>query len=144
MQIIPLTVEEAASSGFTQKLIITYADVILLTSGTAASIFPAFNAATDAPNGTYIQDMVAIVKTPFTGQAGTLTFGVSDGTNQYIATATSMTAASYTGYNLTKPVMMAGATQIQITVTSQNSILNWTAGELDIFINMANLPVLNR
>lgn len=142
--ITPLTVEEAAFSGFTEKVTLTYADIILLTSGTAAAIYPVFNTTGNVPLGNYVQDMATVVKTAFTGGTGTLTFGISDGTNQYIATATSLTAAGYTGYNLTKPVMLPGTTQIQITVTAGTSILGWTAGELDIYINMANLPVLNR
>ena len=144
-QIIPLTVEEAAMTGFTQKIVLTYADVVGLTSGTAASIYPTFNTAVNVPAGTYIQDMIGVVKTAFAGGTGTLTYGVSDGTNQYIATATDLKTAGYTaGYNLTKPVMMTGSTQVQITVTAGTGITGWTAGELHIYINLANVALLDR
>lgn len=143
-QIVALTLDESAYTGFTQKITLTSADIILLTSGAAASIYPTFQGASNCPAGTYIQDVIANVKTVFAGGAGTLVFTVTDGTNTYIAASTDLKTAGYTGYNLTKPVMMTGATQLQITVTAGTSILGWTSGELHIYVNLANIPVLDR
>jgi hypothetical protein len=146
MQIIPLVLEEAAYSGFTHKLVLTSADIILLTSGTAASIYPTFNTAVQFPAGTYIFDAVAVVKTAFAGQAGTLTFGVTDtATNAIIASGTSLITAGYVAsYNLTKPQLETAAAQLLITVTSQNAIAGWTAGELHIYVALADLATLDR
>ena len=146
MQITPLTALEAATSGFTQKITLTYADIILLTSGTAASIYPVFNGTTTSPAGLYINDAVAVVKTAFTGQTGTLTFGVTDtASNQILATGLSLTSAGILGaFNLTKAVAETAASQLLITVTSQNAITGWTAGELDIYVNIVDVNTLNR
>jgi hypothetical protein len=146
MQIIPLTSNEASFGGFTHKVVLTYADIILLTSGTAASIYPAFNNALTFLAGTYIVDAVAIVKTAFTGQVGTLTFGVTDtAANQLLASGLSLTVAGpVAAYNLTKPIVETAAGQVLITVTSQNAIAGWTAGELHIYLNLVDLNTLDR
>lgn len=144
MQIVPLTALEAASCGFTHKLIVTAADVVLLTSGAAASIFPGFNGAATFPAGCLLDSAVAFVKTAFAGGAGTLTFGISDGTNQIIATATDLKTVGPTAYNLTKPVAYSAAAAISITVTAGTAITGWTSGELDVFLNFIDLNTLAR
>jgi hypothetical protein len=146
MQITPLTALEAASCGFNTKISLTAADLVLLTSGTAASIFPAFNTAGTFAANCLLNDAMAVVKTAFTGGTGTLTFGVSDGTNQILATGLDLTTAGIKGvFNLTKPVMYTAAGAISITVTSQNAIANWsTGGEVDIYVNFVDVNTLNR
>lgn len=145
MQIIPLTLEEAAYSGFTQKLILTAADIVLLTSGTGASVYPNFNVATLFPAGTYITDAVAVVKTAFAGQTGTLTFSITDtATNSIIAAGTNLLVAGFAaGCNLTKPVLEPAA-QFLITVTSQNAITGWTSGELHVYLAITDMATLDR
>jgi hypothetical protein len=145
MNIVSLTALEAASSSFTHKLQLFAADIAALTSGVAASIFPGFNGTVQFPAGCYLIDSAAFVKTGFTGDPGTLTFGVSDGTNQLIATATDLkTTGNTAGFNLTKPVVYSAASKISITVTSQNAITNWTGGEVDIYLNFVDLNTLSR
>ena len=141
----PLTALEAASASMTVKVSLTSADVVLLTSGAAASIYPGFNETNTFPAGFYLVDAVAVVKTAFAGGAGTLTFGVADGTNQILAAGTDMTTAGVmAGYNLTKPVVYSAASKISITVTAGTAITGWTSGELDIYLNLVNLTALNR
>lgn len=145
MLITPLTALEAASCGFNTKISLTYQDIILLTSGTAASIFPGFNSANTFPAGCWAGDLMTIVKTAFSGAGGTLTFGISDGTNQLINTGSDLTTTgAMQTNNLTKPTVYTAASKFTITATSQNSILGWTAGELDIFLNFVDVNNLNR
>jgi hypothetical protein len=146
MQIVPLVIEEAAYSGFTQKIILTAADIILLTSGTAASIFPDFNVATQFAAGTYITDLAINVKTAFTGQAGTLTMALTDtAANALSAAGLSLTAAGWlASYNLTKPILETAVGQILATITSQNAITGWTAGEVHIYLALSDLNTLDR
>jgi len=146
MTITPLTADEAALNNFTHKIALTYADIILLTSGTAASIFPGYMEANTFPAGCYITDAMAVVKTAFTGGTGTLTFGVTDtSANAILAPGTTMTVAgTMAAYNLTKPVTYATAQQLLLTVTAGTSILGWTAGELDIYVMFIDVNILNR
>lgn len=145
MQITPFTALEAASCGFTTKVALFAADIILLTSGAAASIFPGFNSTATFPAMCYLVDAVGVTKTAFTGGTGTLTYGVGDGTNQILATGTDMTTAgTVAGYNVTKPCVYSAASKISITVTAGTSILGWTAGELDVLLYFVDLNTLNR
>jgi len=147
MLITALTTLEAASAGFTTKISLTAADVVLLTSGTAASIFPGFNTTTTFPANCMVNDMLAVVKTAFTGQTGTLTFGVNDtgAANQLLATGLDLTTVGLkAAFNVTKPVIYTAAAQFLITVTSQNAITGWTAGEVDIYVNFVDVTALNR
>ena len=144
MTITPLTALEAASCGFTHKLVITAADVVTLTSGVAASIFPGFNGTANFPANCILDSATAFVKTAFAGGTGTLTFGISDGTNQIINTGTDLKTVGPTTYNLTKPVGYSSASKISITVTAGTGITGWTSGELDVFINFVDLNTLAR
>lgn len=145
MLITALTAIEAATAGFNTKISLTAADVATLTSGTAASIYPGFNESNTFVAGYYLQDAMTIVKTGFTGQTGTLTFGISDGTNQIINTGSDMTTTgAMQAYNLTKPLTYTTASKISITVTSQNAIASWSGGELDIYLNIVDVNLLNR
>jgi hypothetical protein len=144
MQITPLTIEEAANNNFTHKIVLTYADIVTLTSGTGASVYPGFNETNTFPAGTYITDAAATVVTAFTGGTGTLAMTLGDGTtaNKFLASL-SLTATGFFGFNSTSPEMFNAAGQIVATVTAGTSILGWTAGEVHIYLNIANIPVLD-
>jgi hypothetical protein len=146
MNVIPLTALEAASCGFTTKIVLTYADIIKLTSGAAASIFPGFNEANTFPANALVDNALVIVKTAFTGQAGTLTCAITD-TPANGVTATGLdltTTGAKGGYNLTKPTVYTAVGQLLITVTSQNAIAAWTAGEVHVYVNFIDLNTLDR
>lgn len=145
MQITPLTLEEAGNCGFNQKITLTYADIILLTSATAASVYPDFNNASTFAAGSYVAGAALVVKTPFTGGTGTLTLQLGDGTtaNKFIA-ATDLTTVQYAGFNSTLPVMFNAAGAVKATVTAGTGITGWTAGEVDIYLDIVPMQLLNR
>lgn len=145
MQIIPLTIEEAANCNFTQKIVLTYADIVTLTSATAASVYPDFNNASTFPAGTYMRDAVMRVVTPFTGGTGTLTLQLGDGTtaNKFLA-ALDLTTAGYEGFNATQPLMFNAAGALKATVTAGTGITGWTAGEVHIYVDLVPVAQLDR
>lgn len=148
MQIIPLTTQEAANSGFTHKVVVTFTDVAGLTSGTAASIYPGFNGATTSPAGLAVLDTAWRVATAFAFTPGTLTFQVGDGSDadRFITAATDLkTAAFGVGAITTQPYVYTAADTIDITITAGSGALtSVTAGELHLYLRMVPLDKLDR
>lgn len=148
MQIIPLTTQEAANSGFTHKFVIDWNDVKTLTSGTAASIYPGFNGSTTSPAGLAVLDSAWRVSTAFVFSPGTLTFQVGDGSDadRFVAASTDLkTEAFGTGVITTQPYVYNAADTIDITVTAGSGALtSVTAGELHLYFRMVPLDKLDR
>lgn len=150
MQIIPLTEEEAASTGFTHKMKILAADLALLTSGTAASIYPGFNGATTFAAGLYVRDAASVVVTPFTSSGGaitTLTLSVGDGNSAtaYINAQDLKTAGYTAAFNGTKPAIYSAADTIDATVTIVGQTMaSINAGEVHVYMALTDLALLDR
>ena len=140
MRISSLTGLEAAESGFTHKMVLTYADLVLLTSGTAYSIYPAYNATTTNAN-MLVKDCQVYVKTAFVG-TGTLLLAVGDGsTAAAYAASTSIKTAGWIVGALTKPAIPAGDI-IKITPTAGTDITTFTAGEVQIFFTIVDGDII--
>lgn len=148
MQIIPLTIEESANSGLTHKVVITYSDVILLTSGTAASIYPGFNGSTNGPAGLAVLDVHWRVVTAFTFSPGTLVFSLGDGGDaaRFVAASTDLKTAAFGTGAITKyPYTYAAADTIDITITAgAGALTSATAGEVHLFLRLVPLANLDR
>lgn len=151
MQIIPLTLDEAASSEFTQKIVLTYADLVLLTSGTGASVYPGFNETNTFAAGKYVFAAVAVVKTPFAfsgANNGTLTFTLGDAgsANRLIASTDLKGSVTYqVGAFANYPYVYTAASQILLTATAATqAITALTAGELHIYLGISDVPLLDR
>ena len=148
MQIIPLSLVEAGNTGFTHKLVVTYSDVAVLTSGTAASVYPGFNGSTTGPAGLMVNNAAWRVVTAFTFAPGTLVFSLGDGSDaaRFIAASTDLKTAAFGGAAITKfPYVYAAADTIDITVTAgAGALTSATAGELHIYLSMVPLAQLDR
>lgn len=148
MQIIPLTIEESGNTGFTHKIVIPYTDVALLTSGTAASVYPGFNGSTNGPAGLAVLDVHWRVATAFTFSPGTLVFSLGDGGDaaRFVAASTDLKTAAYGTGAITKyPYTYASADTIDITVTAgAGALTSVTAGELHLFVKLVSLANLDR
>lgn len=150
MQIIPLTLNEAGNSGMTHKMVLTFADIILLTSGTAASIYPGFNGATTFPAGLYVKDAAMRVVTAFAysgANNGTLVATVGDGSSAaaFLASTDLKTAGYTAGFNATKPQLYSVADTIDITPTAATQAITLlTAGEVHIYMELVALNLLDR
>ena len=151
MQIIPLTMLESAGSEFTHKMILTAADIALLTSGTGASIYPGFNEANTFGAGQYVFAAAIVVKTPFTfsgANNGTLVFTVGDATtaNRFVASTDLKGTVTYqVGTIANYPFVYTAASQITITATAGTQNINLVnVGELHIYLGICPLPLLDR
>lgn len=151
MQAIPLTTQEAANTEFTRKLILTYADIIQLTSGTGASVLPGFNSAITFPTGLYVFAATAVVKTAFgfTGaNNGTLVFTLGDSGDaaRFIASTDLKGTVTYQAGAITKyPYVYTAAGQILLTVTAATQVIGLVnVGELHIYLGATQMPVLDR
>ena len=150
MQIIPLTLNEAGFGGFTHKIVLTAADVILLTSGVAASIYPGFNGSATFPAGLYVKDAALRVVTAFAysgANNGTLTATVGDGNSATVFIAsTDMKTAGYTaGFNSTKPQLYSVADTIDAFFTAATqAITALVAGEVHVYLEVVAINQLDR
>ena len=142
MTINSFTGLEAAESGFTHKAVLTYADIVLLTSGTAYSIFPGYNNTATNVN-MLVKDCQVFVKTAFVG-TGTLVATIGDGSTAaaFMASTTLKTAGWIVGAlsNAAKP---AGDI-IKITPTAGTDITTFTAGEVHIFFTIVDGDIIAR
>lgn len=159
MKIIPLPFETVALTGFTHKVIITFADLTAAAGTQTLTIFPdssadaGFSDATLAqlPAGfTVIATQMRLV-TPFTGgaiSAATLTVGDKASANRYIAsTATDLftalgtntkdNVASSTRYAFASQDVTNSNAQLTATIaTTGDNVKNATAGQLEIFLDL--------
>jgi hypothetical protein len=141
-----LTQEEAASSGFTHKIVITYADVAALTSGTAYSIYPTY--ATTATKTLLLVDKVATcIKTAFASAGNTITLvaTIGDGTtaNLFQASTTWKTAGWIVGANTTSKILAGDIIKFTPTAGTE-AITTLTAGEAHIFLNIVDGPTMTK
>lgn len=130
--------------GMTHKLILTYADVVLLTSGTAYSIRPnsarALVAAASAdtnPAGWLVKQCFARVTTAFASPGNTITLVaiVGDGgdTARFLASTTLKTVAFWQP-TLKTPYLFTVADTVDITITAGvEAITVLNAGEAEFY-----------
>lgn len=151
MQIIPLTIEESANTGFQQKLVLTYADLAVLTSGTGASIYPGFNETNTFGAAHRVTAAWAKVVTPFAysgANNGTLVFTLGDSgsaTRLMANTDLKGTVTYQEGAIANLPYTYTAAGQILITATAATQALTaLTAGELHIYLGIAPMNLLDR
>lgn len=150
-QIVSLTQEEAASSGFTHSITLLAADFAALTSATAYSIYPAYNATTTNPN-MLVSKFAVFVKTAFNAfqsdgsTAVTLVVTVGDGTtaNLFIASTTIKTAAMLPGANTTPKVPAGDIIKITPTWGASGDPTKTSAGELRILLSIVDGDTLCR
>jgi hypothetical protein len=146
--ITPLVSLEEAGSEFTQKIVLTGADIALLTSGTGASIYPVFNGSTTFPAGMYAFAAAWRVQTAFAFTPGTLVFSVGDAGDaaRFVAASTDLKTAAYGAGAITKyPYMYNAAGAITITVTAGSGALtSVTAGELHLYLGLTNVAKLDQ
>lgn len=134
--IVSLTQEEAASSGYTHKVIVKAADIAALTSGTAYSLYPGYAGSTTNTN-LLVKGCDVFIKTAFSG-TGTLVAVIGDGTtaNAYCVSTTWKTAGWIAGA-LTTSAVPAGDI-IKFTPTAGTDITTFTAGEAHIFLTIVD------
>jgi hypothetical protein len=150
MQIIPLTTLESANMGFTHKVVLTFADINLLTSATAASVYPTFNTATTFAAGLYVRDAASRVVTAFTSSGGaitSLTFSIGDGNSgtAYINAQDLKTTGFTAGFNATKPAIYSAADTLDVTATiSGQTMASLNAGEVHLYLALTDLSRLDK
>lgn len=136
-QIIPLTGLERANGGsYTHKVVLTFTDIVALTSGTAYSIYPGY-AGTSTKTNLLVKSVDTYVKTAFAG-TGTLVATIGDGSTAaaYMASTTLKTAGWIAGAQ-TAPLVPAGNI-IKFTPTAGTDITTFTAGEVHIFLELVD------
>ena len=141
---VTLAPDYQENRGLTHKLILTYADVVLMTSGTAYSIIPNSSramvtaaAATTLPAGTMVKQAYGKITTAFVG-TGTLVAILGDGgdTDRLIASQDLKTAAFMPPRLALLPNMFTAADTIDITVTAGTDITTFTAGEVEFYFEI--------
>lgn len=150
MQAIPLVLDEAAYSEFTQKVVITYADVIQAVSGAAISLLPGFNEATTFGAGQYVYAVFWKVVTPFAfsgANNGTLVWTVGDAgsANRYVASTDLKGSVTYqVGTIANYPYVYTAASQITATFTAATQAINLlNAGEVHLYLGIAPMNLLD-
>jgi len=148
-QIIPLTQEEAASSGFSHQVTLLAADLAALTSATAYSIYPAYNAATTNTN--MLVDKVGVfVKTAFNAfqsdgtTAVTLVITVGDGStaNAFIASTSIKSTGWLPGANTTPKAPAGDIIKFTPTWGASGDPTKTSAGEMRIYLNIVDGDVI--
>lgn len=145
MQNIKLSPAYNYSRGLTHKIILTYSDIVAMTSGTAYAIpgtsstiatAAAQVSASPLVAGTLVKQCYIEVVTAFSG-TGTLVAIVGDGgdTARYIASTTLKTAA-WIQPTLKEPYQYTAADTIDIVVTAGTDITTFTAGEMHIYLEI--------
>lgn len=135
------------SRGLTHKLVMGYADVAALTSGTAYSIFPTAArvlptaaAGTTLPAGTIVKQFYSRVTTAFASALNTITLvdivGDDGDTARYAASTTLKTAA-YRQPTLKTPYLYTAANTIDVVYTAGvEAITVLTAGEVEYYFEL--------
>lgn len=141
------------SRGLTHKLILTSADLILLTSGSAYSIFPNSSralvlaaSATTLPAGTLVKQAYGRVITAFASTANTITLvailGDGNNTARYLASTTLKTVA-YLAPTLLNPLLYTVADTIDLIFTAGvEAITLLTAGEVEFYFEIFDAGTL--
>lgn len=150
-QIIPLTTQEAANSGFTHKVVLTYTDIAALTSATAYSIYPAYNAAT-TKTMLAVGNVGVYVKTAFNAfqsdgtTAVTLVITVGDGNtaNLFVASTSIKTAAVIINANTTLKTLAGDIIKFTPTWGASGDPTKTSAGEMHIYLQIVDLALLSK
>jgi hypothetical protein len=137
-----LSADETTVSGMTHKLVITYTDLLTLTSGTAYSVLPRFNAATTIPAQTRILDCYVRIDTAFAKtdtNATTILVGDGGDTGRFIASTSILSGVGIQGVQSKMPYsyLVADTVDIIVTVAVSGLMTDFTAGQLTIFFALA-------
>ena len=144
-KIVSLTALEAASSGFTHKVTVDYADVAALTSATAYSVYPAFNSSSTQAN-LLVKDVAVYVETAFNAfqsdgtTAVTLAITVGDAStaNAYIASTSIKTAGWIAGAQTTNKIPASDIIKFTPTFGASGDPTKTTAGKMHIFLQLTD------
>ena len=163
-KLIQFSPQEEQALGFTHKLVLNYADVAAMTSGTAYSFFPYRNPTTQTlametaaaattggrtvAAGVRVTNSAVRVTTAFASAADTITLVLISGdggdTARY-APSTTLKTAAYFASTLKMPFLYVAADTIDITITAGvEAITVLTAGEVEIYLGIQDLAALNR
>lgn len=143
--IVSLTTEEAASSGYSHKIILKAADLKLLTKDTVASIYPGHNNAATNTN-LLVKTCDVFIKTAV-ACTGTYTATIGDGTTaDKFTTIADLKSAGWNAGSLTAPFALPN-NLINITPsTDQGSIAATapTAGEVHICLMIVDGDTISK
>lgn len=138
MTIIPLSAEEHRGLGFTHKLVLTAADIIDKTSGTAFAVF-------SAAAGDYVRSVALRISDAFTFAAGTCAIEVGDGGDaaRFIASKDLKTLGWAGQVQAKVPHVYAAADTIDVEVTvGAGDIADVADGQVEIFLEVLPLARL--
>jgi hypothetical protein len=154
MQIIPLTTEERAASGFTHKVVITYSDLTSETSGAACEIFPKLTSSSPTiPIGSRVHACALRVVTLFVAASMTdlsVTIGDGGSANRFLTSSevggTTSPVAAGIWYETfaAAPHIYTAADTIDITPTATGAALSaLTAGEIHVYLGVTDMVALD-
>ena len=155
MQIIPLTTNEQASSGFTHKIIITYLDWLTETSGAACGIFPKLSdeATKLVPIGTRVRACALQAVTKFVAASMTdLSVTIGDGgsaarflsSSEVGGTTSPITDGTWYESFAAAPFIYTTADSIDIVPTATGAALSaLTAGECHVYLAISDMQALS-
>jgi|GEM_PF-1684700 len=154
MQIIPLTTEEKAASGFTHKIVITYSDLLTETSGAAVEIFPKLTASSPTiPIGSRVRACALRVVTIGVAPSMTdlvVTIGDDGSANRFLTssevggTTTPVAAGIWYETFAAAPHIYTAANTIDAVFTATGAALSaLTAGEWHVFLAVTDMVALD-
>lgn len=145
-QIIQLSQEETAKTGFTHKLTFTYADVAAEATTVAFEVFPKWTTATNMNAGYRVTDCALDVETAFTGGAlSALTLKVGDGgdDDRFLTASSIFTASYFTGPATTKDYVFTAADTIDAILTATGAACSaCTAGKGHLYLAIHDMARL--
>ena len=147
----PLPSNTATAYGYSYKIDVNATDCTVLTSNTAAAIFPAFtNSSVTFPAGTRVTGAAIRLATPFAGTSGGVTscnVKIGDGTDaakyMFCAVGTNTTTGTWYLSTNTLPLVYNSATNLTITVQPIGAaITTLNAGKIEVYLGVKPLNVL--
>ena len=150
MQLIPLPSETRIHTGYSHKLILTYADLATWTSGTAQAVIP-FNGLGLSSNTNPTPFLFGRngnrVITPFTSSGGaitTLTFSLGDGgsSGKFINALDLKTAGFATAAATTVSAYNVADTIDAVATIVGQTMASLTAGRLELYVSLVDISRL--
>lgn len=155
MQILPLSINEQASSGFTHKIVITFTDFLPETSGAACGIFPKLSdeATKLGPIGMRVRACALRAVSLFVAPSMTdlsVTIGDGGSANRFLTsseiggTTTPITAGTWYETFAAAPFIYTAADSIDIVPTATGAALSaLTAGECHVYLAVTDMVAID-
>lgn len=144
MQIIPLTGPEAVFRRATHKIVLTFADFLARTSGTAFTIYPGLLSTTNLPKGFVVRNVYSDVVTAAVSSGGAITslslsIGDTASATKYVNATDCKVADTFTAYQTGFAHTNATDNIKAVATIVGQTLASLTALEVHLWLDMIDL-----